>query len=156
MTDISQKIAEWLPSQLKDTDVFIVDIQYLAKRDKIQVFLDADSLLDIETCVQISRYLENLLEQDKLVSPNYTLEVSSPGVGNPFKVFRQYQKAIGKTLEITLQDGSIKEGTLQTLTETNIEIIPIPEKSNKKIKIVPPPITIPFEQIKHTKEKIVF
>ena len=156
MNDLSLQITTWLQARLENSDVYIVDIQYFPKRDKIQIFLDSDSHLSIDTCVEISRYLETLLEENKYVGENYILEVSSPGVGTPFKVHRQYQKAIGKTLEIVLQDNTIQEGVLQAIDELALEIAPTPEKSNKKNKLIPPAIKIPFAQIKNSKEKVTF
>lgn len=156
MTAITQQIAEWLQVHFDGTDVYIVDIQHFAKRDKLQVFIDSDSTVGIETCVETSRYLETLLEESRLVGEHYTLEVSSPGVGTPFKQFRQYLKAIGKQIIITLQDGATQEGILTQATEQSVTIIPLLEKSNKKNQATPLSVSIAFSSIKFTQEKIVF
>lgn len=150
---ITQHIEEWLQSHLEGTDIFVVEVQYFPKRDKIQLFVDADSHIGIEACVRISRYLEPLLENSGLLGQNYTLEVSSPGVGTPFKQRRQYPKAIGKVLIITLSDRTTIEGTLQAVSDTELTLLPLPQKSNKAI---PLPLQIPFSTIHTTEEKIVF
>ncbi len=46
---------------------------------------------------------------------DFSLEVSSPGLDEPLKLKRQYQKNIGRNVEVTLQDGSKKEGKLLSI-----------------------------------------
>lgn len=76
---------------------------------------------------------------------NFSLEVSSPGVDEPLKLLRQYQKNIGRSLEITLEDGSKKEGKLIGVTEQHIQL-EYTEGKNKKATVHQ--VDIPFEQVK--------
>ena len=53
---------------------------------------------------------------------NFSLEVSSPGVGEPLKLHRQYKKNIGRSMHVVMNDGSVKEGKLTTVSEEEIMI----------------------------------
>jgi ribosome maturation factor RimP len=50
------------------------------------------------------------------------LEVSSPGLDEPIKIHRQYQKNIGRYIEVILNDGTRKEGKLIEATNDGIVI----------------------------------
>jgi ribosome maturation factor RimP len=81
------------------------------------------------------------------------LEVSSPGVEEPLKLHRQYKKNIGRTVEVTMNDGTKKEGKLTTVNDD--EII-IEEKTGQGKKTVIKTTNILFNQIKYTKVLVTF
>lgn len=158
-----EKIIQWVEDGFANTTCFLVDVKVVGQNNaKIQVLVDCESGISIETCAKLSRHLEHKLEINKLVPDQYYLEVSSPGVGMPFKVKRQYLKSINRSLELELQNGTQVEGKLIAVSETDISI----EKSNSsnskgKVKKKGPSedviiVNIPFEDIKTASEKIVF
>jgi ribosome maturation factor RimP len=55
--------------------------------DTIKVVVDSLIGLTLDDCVKVSRYLEQQLDRDK---EDFELEVSSPGLTEPFKVKEQY------------------------------------------------------------------
>lgn len=133
--------------------VFPVEIKISPAND-IKVFLDADDGITIEKCTSLNKALYKYIEESGLFAgENFSLEVSSPGIDEPLKLHRQYRKNIGRRVEVVMHDGSKTEGKL--LTVNNNEII-IEERSGKGNKIIIKPITIQFNQIKHTKVLITF
>lgn len=158
-----EKIIQWVEEEFINTTCFLVDVKVAGHNNaKIQVLVDCELGISIETCAKLSRHLEHKLEINKLVPDQYYLEVSSPGVGIPFKVKRQYLKSINRSLELELQNGTLVEGKLISVSESEISI----EKSNSinykgKAKKKDPSedviiVNIPFEEIKTASEKIVF
>jgi ribosome maturation factor RimP len=126
-------------------DVFLVSIK-IKPTNNIKVFLDADNGLNIDKCVKINRAMYRTMEEDAWYEDgNFSLEVSSPGVDEPLKLLRQYQKNIGRSLEITFEDGSKKEGKLIGVTEEHIQL-EYTEGKNKKAIVHQ--VDIPFEQVK--------
>jgi ribosome maturation factor RimP len=98
MENLKEKIENWLEPKLEMEGLFLVGVE-VSGQFKIQVYIDADdNTLDIRKCVRVSRHLEEHLDADDEVAEKYTLDVSSPGLDNPLKIPRQYQKLIGKTL----------------------------------------------------------
>ena len=87
--------------------------------NKILVCVDGDEGVSLKECIRISRHIEhNLLEVD--VERNFSLEVTSPGVGNPIHLVRQFKKNIGRSLEVITQNNEKFEGILTLADEEKI------------------------------------
>jgi len=53
---------------------------------------------------------------------DFSLEVSSPGVGKPLLVNRQFKKNVGRTVKVKTLDLQKFEGELTSVDENGIEI----------------------------------
>lgn len=137
------------------SDCFLIDIH--AKKQKVTVYVDADEIMDFNKCRAISRYLEAKIEENKWLGEQYTLEVSSPGVGTPLRNVRQYPKNKGRVLAITRLDNSTTEGILTTVSEDSIivEKEVVTKEGKKKIKQMVRE-EIPFDKIKEAIVQISF
>ena len=129
-------------------DHFLVDIKLLPNK-RIQVFVDAETGIKIEKCVQISRSVEKVLDEEKWIGEDYNLEVSSPGMDSPLKVFRQFKRRIGREVEVLLTNGIRHEGILKAANEQQL-VLEKTIKINKKESAIET-LEIPFAEIKHTK-----
>ncbi|MBX2845799.1 MAG: ribosome maturation factor [Saprospiraceae bacterium] len=125
-----EKIRDLLEQDFKDTEFFLVDVKQSGT--KYQVFIDSDEKLSIDKCAKVSRFLENHLEAEQLVPEKYTLEVSSPGMSNPLKHIRQYQKRLGRELDLWTTENQHHRGILKEVTGNSI-ILEEPIKEKKKI-----------------------
>ncbi len=134
-------------------DIFFVDMK-VKPINNFKIYLDADSGLGIDKCIKINRAMYKQLEEMAIYPEgDFSLEVSSPGIDEPLKMLRQYVKNIGRDVEVTLNDDSIKEGTLLEATE---EAIKIEHTTGKGKKAVTENITIAIADIKQTKVQIKF
>ena len=137
----------------QEEGLFLVDIR-IKPTNNIKVFLDGESGVSIEKCVFVNRKLCKLLEENEMY-PNgdFSLEVSSPGLDEPLKLYRQYLKNISRQVEVTLKDGVKTEGILKAVTEKEILVEETRGKNKKKETVEH---TIPFDNIKTTKVQVVF
>lgn len=136
-----------------DPEVFLVEIR-IKPTNNVKVFLDSDKGISIENLIRYNRALYKELEETSFFPGNdFSLEVSSPGLDEPLKMNRQYQKNIGRNVEVTLLDGMKKEGKLLSAGEQ--EIVVEEEKGKGKKKEVVQ-YTIGFDNIKSTKIQIKF
>lgn len=105
-------------------EYFIIDIQLKELKDKLKVsvIVDGDYGISVDTCAQINRALDNIIEVNDWIQGPYILEVSSPGAEKPLKMLRQLPKHIGRTLQIVTQNGQTLEGTFKDLTNEIITI----------------------------------
>ncbi|MDX1905360.1 MAG: ribosome maturation factor RimP [Thermonemataceae bacterium] len=142
-------------SSILEPAFFLVEIQIkqLKEKKKIMVFLDGDSGVNIDVCVKINRALGAFLEEKDFIDTAYDLEVSSPGVDNPLKLWRQYPQHIGRTLMITLQDDSQIEGKL---LEAENQKIKIEQKKGKAKKAEITEQEFDFTSVKTAKVLISF
>ncbi|MEY4702971.1 MAG: hypothetical protein RIR96_868 [Bacteroidota bacterium] len=138
---------------LLDADMFLVDIR-IKPTNNFKIFLDAESGLGIEKCIKINRALYKQMEEAGWYPEgDFSLEVSSPGLDEPLKLFRQYQKNVGRNVEVILLDGSKKEGLMSHVTEEQITLTYTEGKGKKAVEII---VEIPFSEIKQTKVQIKF
>jgi ribosome maturation factor RimP len=132
---------------------FLVDIR-IKPTDNIKIFLDGDNGITIEKCVQFNRALYKKIEEANIFpAGDFSLEISSPGLDEPLKLIRQYKKNIGRKVEILLQDGTKKEGSLLEVSEDGIIVEEITGKNKRRQQINH---TFLFNNIKTTRIQAVF
>jgi len=137
-------------------DCFTVDVE-LKPGQKLYVFADSDSGMTFEKCQKLSRYLESHLDTNAWLGDKYLLEVSSPGIGRPFKFLRQYRNNIGRNVEVTLKDKTRQTGLLKAADETQIVLLQkVIEKGGNKKKEVEVETAVPFAQIEKSIVKLAF
>jgi len=139
---------------------FLVDLR-IKPTNNVKVFLDGDSGITIEKCVQVNRKLYRKMEESAIFPDgDFSLEVSSAGLDEPLKLLRQYKKNIGRLVEIQLQDGTQKEGQLTDVSEEGIVLeVSSGKPSNGKLPSKKKEISSQsflFNNIKSTKIQIVF
>jgi ribosome maturation factor RimP len=120
----------------------------------LEILLDGDNGVNIDDCAQVSRHVGFHLEEENVIDDAYRLEVSSPGIDANFVNIRQYQKNIGRTVQVKLNDNTKVEGTLLTVDEMKINVLQKIKEKGKKAQEVEK--ELPFDQIKATKVVISF
>ena len=116
---IDKKVVENLVNEwLTDQDYFLVDVEISAD-NRIVVEIDHADGVWIEDCVALSRFIEDHLDREV---EDYELEVGSAGLGQPFKVTRQYLNCIGKEVEVLTADGKKVRGMLKSVDEPEFTV----------------------------------
>ena len=138
------------------TDCFLLEVK-LHANNKLDVFIDSDTGVTFETCQRISRHLEQHLDEGQWLGEKYILEVSSPGVGRPLKLRRQFPKNLGRQLEVSLLDGNSQTGQLIAVGDQAITLeATVKVKEGKRNVKQTQQTEIPFDQIKKAVVKISF
>lgn len=137
----SETIIELVEQHIRGTDIFLVEV-VVKPGNAIRVHVDRPEGISIDQCVKISRFLNEQLDRDV---EDYSLEVSSPGLGAPFRVKQQYEKNTGRYVEVIQTDGSRQEGKLESVTQETI-VLKVKGKDRE----------IRFDEIKKTKAIISF
>ena len=95
-----EKIVEEL---LDNTALELVAVDYVKERDwYLRVFIDKEGGVDLDDCQDLSRKLEELLDAQDLIKTSYILEVSSPGLDRELKKPRDFQREMGKDIDVSL------------------------------------------------------
>jgi ribosome maturation factor RimP len=138
---------------VNEPEYFVVNSR-VKPTNNFKIFIDGDNGITIEKCVQINRKLYKLIEEaGYFPEGDFSLEVSSPGIEEPLKIFRQYKKNIGRFVEVVLSDETKKEGKMIEVDETGITIEFTEGKGKKAIT---QQLVIPFSNIKTTTVQIKF
>lgn len=148
-------IRNFIESRLEGSELFLVDVQ--VKPDNvIEVEIDSDSPVSIEECEKLTRAIEAEFDRDK---EDYTLEVGSAGLTSPFKVKRQYQKYIGREVEVLKKDGKKLTGLLKNAGADNFTVVSkekIKRPESKRPVIEDVEHTLGYDEVKQTKYLLKF
>ena len=149
--DIEKIVCE----KLANTSYFLVDIT-VSNDNNIVVEIDSFDFVDIDFCIALSREIEQHYDRD---IEDFDLEVGSAGLSAPFKVEQQYQKNIGKEVEVLTKKGEKIIGTLLSSTFDSFclqyEKLEKQEGCKRKTKVLHE-TTFEKENIKYIKHLIRF
>lgn len=151
MTEITEKIESLLSPLLEGTDMFLISIK-IKPTNNIKVFLDADSGLSIQKSASVNRKLYAAIEAEGMFPEgDFSLEVSSPGVDEPLTQPRQYNKNIGRTVEVTPLEGKEITGILKEVGEEKL-VLEVKTGKKQETSLV----EIPLGEIRKTVVQIIF
>ena len=82
----------------------IVEVEAkVTKNSYLTVYIDTEDGVDLDTCEKFHNAIDPVLDDfDPSYGASYTLNVSSPGLDRPLKTDRDFQKRIGKDVEVKL------------------------------------------------------
>ncbi len=147
--EVIQRMVE---DKLTDT-MFIVDIS-VGLGNAISIVIDSDHGLSIDDCIAMSRHIEHQFDREV---EDFSLEVSSPGLTQPFKVLRQFLKNLEKEVEIVTGKGDKIVGILKSANEKSffVETTSNIKADGKKVVEIKT-IEFPLHEIKTVKPVITF
>jgi ribosome maturation factor RimP len=134
--------------KIEGTDMFLVSVKVLPS-NRIKVFVDAVAGLDVNDCVTVSRHVEGSLDRDK---EDFELEVSSPGLTEPYQHPLQYKKNVGRQVKVTTNEGVSVKGELMEFEGDSITVQPEKKKKQEQAE----PVKILLSDIKEAKTVISF
>lgn len=149
-TEIKKLVEEKL-----DEKMFVVDIT-VSTSNVINVFVDSYDGMTIEKCIEISRHVEHSLDREK---EDFALQVSSPGLTEPFKVKEQFFKYTGREVEVLTTGNEKLEGLLQEAGEEEIVLETSKREKvegHKKKQLVVKQHKLKYDEIKSAKAVISF
>lgn len=127
-------------------DKFLVEVLISGKKipKRVLIVIDGDHGITIDDCAGLSRVLSGEFEARHFFGDeNYILEVSTPGLDQPLKLRRQFEKNIGRGLKVRLHDSQ-EEGKLKEVSEEQIVLVQEVGAGKKKESRE---IRIPFSEI---------
>ena len=85
-------------------EIEIVEVEFKQGREPaLTVYIDTESGVDLNTCEAFHRAIDPILDElDPTYGLPYTLNVSSPGLDRPLKTERDFNKCMGKKVEVKL------------------------------------------------------
>jgi len=108
------------------TDYEIIRIKVYERKEKIvQVMIDHPiRKIDINDCAKYSRIVSNFLDEKNLISDDYSLELSSPGIDRPLTRIKDFYNYKGNKIKITMvnleNEKKVYKGILADIMEKDI------------------------------------
>jgi len=138
-------VNEWI----KGGECFLVEVKTSPSR--VAVAIDKPAGVSLQECASLSRTITDTLDPDG-VWESHELEVSSPGMDQPLKVYQQYLRRIGREVRVITREGREHKGKLQSANETGFELLEITSRKENKKKVETETLhRFTYDQIKETK-----
>lgn len=148
---VTQLVEQWLEGQ----EYFLVDVSVSAD-NRIVVEIDHKEGVWIEDCVALSRFIEDHLDRE---AEDFELEVGSAGIGQPFKVIKQYLNHVGCEVEVLTAQGTKMIGVLKEADEEHFVVTTnqkVKVEGAKRPKLVEVDVPLRYDEVKYTKYAIRF
>ena len=155
-----QQLQNWIEEYLKDTEYELITLNVSAGND-ILVEVDRLAGVDVDFCAELNRYLVEKLEaylqqcstdghrqsdraelftREGKRDLDYSLEVGSVSLTDPFKTRMQYEKNLGHDVEV-LVEGKKLRGQLVSVDEETFSVdieekVAVEGKKRKETQIV--------------------
>ena len=96
---------------LAENNFELVDVEFVKEAGEfyLRVYIDKLGGINIQDCTLVSRALSEKLDEKDYIEEGYILEVSSPGLLRPLKKDKDFDRNIGKEVEMNLYKPIDKE-----------------------------------------------
>ena len=113
------EIKDALQSELVARGCFLVDISVSKDNDIVVTIESEEGKIELDDCVALSRYFETQFDREK---EDYSLTMTSAGLDQPFKVLKQFVKAVGTKVEVQLKGGKKMVALLDAADEDSVTL----------------------------------
>ena len=119
---------------IKENNFELVDVEYVKEGSTsyLRVYIDKEGGITVEDCTLLSRAFNLILDANDYIDDTYIFEVSSPGLMRPLKKDKDFQRNLGKQVELRLFKSLDKqkefEGELKSFDKDNIIVMMEDEK----------------------------
>jgi len=146
------KIKEAIGPVLKEENIELVELVFRKEsgRQVLRVLADKEGGIQMADCVRLNQRIGQALDGADIIQESYIIEVDSPGIDRPFKTKRDYERACGRLVRVTLTERILdKKEYIAALEEVSDAGIKIDVKKKGVIEI-------PFEKIVRAREEVEF
>jgi len=101
--EIIDRVKGAMAGYLEDKGIELVDITYRREGNGmvLRVLADTPQGITMAECEALNNYLSETLDRENVIEEHYTLEVSSPGLDRPMKTSRDFERSLGRKIEVT-------------------------------------------------------
>ncbi|MCF7802962.1 MAG: hypothetical protein K9N46_07775 [Candidatus Marinimicrobia bacterium] len=144
---IEDTVFEISEKYLSEIGGYVLDVQLKGARGtrKIEIIADTEKGITLDELTEISKQVEEELDNTDLLEEKYTLELTSPGLDRPLKTERDFRRRLDHNVRIDhtmLEPASPVEGIISDVDEKSVTIqhedlgqlaIPFDQMTNAKL-----------------------
>ena len=137
MDYLEKSLEQQLFNSVESLGYELMDLEFSPQKNglKITVFIDHDDGIDIDDCVNTTKEISPIFEDDEC-DKSYIIEVSSPGLDRKLINKEHFDKFIGKTIKIKLKNKLLDRKNFKGQLLNRVKnTITINDHDNKKIEI---------------------
>ncbi len=112
------KLQDCVEKYATENNLVVIDIKCSAT-NTIEITLDAIEGVSLDKCIELNKHIESNFDREE---EDYELTVSSASISEPFKHLVQFQKNIGREIEVLNTESRKITGILEEVTEEGFTI----------------------------------
>lgn len=141
---------------LEDTDYALITLD-INSQNEILVEVDRLQGVDVDFCSALNQYLVEKL--DAAGVEDYSLEVGSVSLTDPFKTKMQYEKNLGHDVEVLTKEGKKLRGQLVSVDDSTFSVevdtlVSVEGKKRKQHEMITH--TFGYDEVKYTRYDLKF
>lgn len=136
---VVDRVKELIRPLLEQKGVELVELTYRqeGRRMILRFLVDKEQGITLEECTALNEDISMVLDRDDTIATSYILEVSSPGLDRPLVTKRDFERVMGKKMEVFLKNHlhhklsytgklkGVKEDAI-VLERENAELVEVP------------------------------
>lgn len=130
---MSKRVVEIVENIFKDysetSDLELVNVSFVKEGQNrfLRIMIEKDEGISLKDCQEVSRFINNRLDEQNIIKEKYFLEVTSPGVERELYGESDYKKFTGEQIEVKLYapvEGRKKyKGELKGFTKSYLKVL---------------------------------
>ncbi len=105
--DIIERVRELVAPYLAEHGIELVEMTYKRMQEgmTLRLLVDTPDGIRMDQCEALNNYLSEMLDRENVIEEHYLIEVSSPGLDRPMKTDRDFERNLGKDIELTTYEA---------------------------------------------------
>ncbi len=118
-----EDIKQLMQPVLNNCNAELVDISLSGSKHKpiLHILVDKEGGITLDECTDINRQLSDILDKDDIIKESFILEVSSPGLDRPLREKKDFEKVIGKEINLYTKEPIEGENFFQAMLNSTDE-----------------------------------
>lgn len=104
---LEENLHSLIDKRIESIGYQVVTIKYITYTKTLQITIDfpnTQNFIGIEDCLKVSKEISSMLRIENLISPDCSIEVSSPGLDRPLVKLEDFIKYKGRKIKLTLKN----------------------------------------------------
>ena len=130
---LTDRIFELTESKVRELGYELYDVEYQKEYDNwvLTLYIDSKDGISLDDCEIVSNAVDPILDEADPIEQAYYLSVSSVGIDRPLKKDKDFQRSIGKTIDVKLY-APLKGKKFITATLVNYDGNTVTLKTDKE------------------------
>jgi ribosome maturation factor RimP len=100
--EITEQVKELIQGYLETNGIELVEVTYRREQPGmvLRLLVDKPEGIKVSECEELNNFLSEVLDRESIINERHLLEVASPGLDRPIKTDRDFERSMGKALEV--------------------------------------------------------